>query len=869
MNEDDVDKVDKVDEDDAELMLRMADEFEDECGGGRGGRSDKDDDLLDYSALSDLSDTEKAAASSRKRSRDDDDGDGDDDVSEDDDNQDNQDSGKGKGNGRGDSDGDGDSDSDSGYSETYSDEQEEQEEQDDEQDSDVENNPPRVANNVVAASSADGDGNGGDGNSDMSRIRARYQRLLKRYLDSDRTPYSILLDECDFDVRLSHDEALRGTGLGKSGYASAGEVTKRMCTLMDELVDVELAMHRFNVKTQGNGGNGGGGVDKAKQANAVFLSVNRVFEGEVSESFNQMRRVLDLMFTAVRACFELRGVAGGVNSAITTKEMIRNYRSDRATQNINLRAITFFLEQASLRRLRKMKPQGPRDETWLYEPLVINGYTTVSFRRVCTLEAWVNEMVRADIYPDLFNALCSKATTLPNARRYLETTEDSRLPFYEVSDYIHGFENCYVDTFACKAYFYADNPRETRGLVARQHHADVVLEKSWFSMRERRRACVEDLEARTWTFRKRHLDGTTRTLVCPFPADYRAAGRNNIDPPPLHLDMPAMQQMLDFQEFTAEMQSMFYCMLGRTLLPVNTRDKFDCIVLMSGETQSGKSTALDAITESLHPNRERVAVLSSNKEDKFGLQTAYNKDIMICDEMERKPSWNLGEIKSMATGSWMSIAVKNGDAVYTRWRAPILISSNYKVPEWGGGGNDVYALVRRFAPFPFPRTVTRPDRNLPVQLNGVERGRIFVSCLLNYDWTLRYVGKSAFNKVAPPPLLKALKEMLCELHPLVHFLETSVGLRFAPEGASDVERRAFYMPFENLKVQYEEWLKTNHIKSDNKWLPEFYKAPLLSKGCSVADVRESKSYPRTEEAAKNMFGDTKRCIYVYGVDMAD
>jgi hypothetical protein len=152
----------------------------------------------------------------------------------------------------------------------------------------------------------------------------------------------------------------------------------------------------------------------------------------------------------------------------------------------------------------------------------------------------------------------------------------------------------------------------------------------------------------------------------------------------------------------------------------------------------------------------------------------------------------------------------------------------------------VATQVRRFAPFPFPHTVARPDERMPVELKGAERGRIFVACLLNYDWTLRNVGKSAFNKVsrfacllaascftyftiqvAPPPLLKALNEMLCELHPLVHFLETSGLVTFAPEDASDEERRAIYMPFDMLKTAYEEWLKAAHIKSDNKWLPEY------------------------------------------------
>jgi hypothetical protein len=118
----------------------------------------------------------------------------------------------------------------------------------------------------------------------------------------------------------------------------------------------------------------------------------------------------------------------------------------------------------------------------------------------------------------------------------------------------------------------------------------------------RSRDCVTDLDAKTWTFEKDHLDGTKQTLVYPFPAAAVANGRTP-PPPPLHLQMPAMQQLLDFQEYTPEMQVWFYCMLGRTLLPVGLRDKFDCIVLMSGQTQSGKSTVMEAFGESLLPDK--------------------------------------------------------------------------------------------------------------------------------------------------------------------------------------------------------------------------------------------------------------------------
>ncbi len=428
-------------------------------------------------------------------------------------------------------------------------------------------------------------------------------------------------------------------------------------------------------------------------------------DGAVAESFNQMRHLLDLMLQHTETAIKMRRISSGVNVPMSLDELIRNYRSERNKQNATLKAITFFLEQAASRRLRKLRPESGKNEIYLYEPLVIDGYTTVSFSRVGTLDAWsvaagggggggwkTNHHAGLPIscaptaIPTSSTPSAQRRRRCPRpaselwferltfnssyrkATRYLESTEDSRFPFYEVSEFVHGFENCYVDTMECRAYFYADNPQGTSRLVSRHHHAGVRLEKSWFSLRERRRACITDAAARTWTFpRKKHLDGTTQDLVYPFPKGCVDGGA---EPPPLHLQMPAMQQLLDFQDFTPEMQSIFFCMWGRTLLPVGTRDQFACIMLMSGETQSGKSTALEAFSEALLPNTDRIAILSSNKEDKFGLQTSFNKvsfdngkaaeatltrcatrqDVLICDEMERKPSWNLGEIKSMATG---------------------------------------------------------------------------------------------------------------------------------------------------------------------------------------------------------------------------
>jgi hypothetical protein len=285
----------------------------------------------------------------------------------------------------------------------------------------------------------------------LDDLDLRYQQLCRRFMQSHRSPVRLLLDECDFDATLSHEEAIGGADLGRKGYATFEQVTQRIKALMDELFEVEEALHNRNVNL--------------KRPNDIYFNTNRVFDGAIEQTFVQMRHLVDLMWQHARTSTQMRRMVAGIDVPISTDDLIRNYSVQKTKKNLNLRTITFFLEQASLRRLRKQRPQSGKDDVHLYEPLILDGYTTVSFKRTGTLADWIASWTRADVFPDLFAAFCSQPGTLTTAIKYLETTEDSRFPFYEVSEFVHGFENCYVDTKLCKAYFYEDNPQDTARLV--------------------------------------------------------------------------------------------------------------------------------------------------------------------------------------------------------------------------------------------------------------------------------------------------------------------------------------------------------------------------------------------------------------------
>jgi hypothetical protein len=88
--------------------------------------------------------------------------------------------------------------------------------------------------------------------------------------------------------------------------------------------------------------------------------------------------------------------------------------------------------------------------------------------------------------------------------------------------------------------------------------------------------------------------------------------------------------------------------------------------------------------------------------------------------------------------------------------------------------------------------------------------------------------------------------MLCELHPLVNFLNSCPKLRFAPPDATEEERQNIYVPLDKLKITYDEWLKHTGIKTDNKWVPEYYRPPLVDRGCSITAEMENRVYPRQQ-----------------------
>ena len=543
----------------------------------------------------------------------------------------------------------------------------------------------------------------------------------------------------------------------------------------------------------------------------------------------------------------------------------RSYsRSSMSSKKMMLTTFYHYLMQIaqSYHLRRRRHKDNSFSKTELYAPRTINGFKTVSYRHVGSLSDWMSQMLRLDSNPD-FAAFFPHLGFFNNLGDMLTKMADVRLPEFVENQEIHGFENCYVDCSSGQAFFYEDRPAGISRYVARQHHDGVSLERSWFLDSPPPGSCVEDAATRSWTFAKEvtQPDRTPEERLAVEEAARRAGILGDIDeiaitqdalptwhvkyampkpgsphesrpPPPLHIPIPAACRILRYQQFSGEALFFLFAMIGRMLLPVGTLDRFGTILYFSGQTRSGKSTLLDAIVASLFPVKGTFSILSSNKESKFGLAPMARSDAIFCDEVEKRPTWNMGEIKSMATGSWMSLADKNNDPIFMRWRAPVLMSSNFLIPDWGVGSNDVFAIVRRFAPFRFPNTIRGSvDPNIETRLNGVERGAVFSLAIRCYHYMIKYIGNSSFETIAPSGTRRLISLMIEELHPMVKFLNQCKTIKF------DLNDPTLVTPLDVLRTTYFEWTQSSGnsavAKTAGSFTESFYLAPLLNAKCRV------------------------------------
>jgi len=238
-------------------------------------------------------------------------------------------------------------------------------------------------------------------------------------------------------------------------------------------------------------------------------------------------------------------------------------------------------------------------------------------------------------------------------------------------------------------------------------------------------------------------------------------------PSDAHVQTPALDKILHFQEMDEDVKEWFYALcIGRMLYNLNDKDHWQVMALLLGAAQSGKSTVLNYVVGRMYQDID-IGVLSNNHERQFGLHPLKDKFVIIAPEIDSETKLDQTEWQCMVAGERISAAKKHGDPCNLEWKAPIVMAGNTQ-PNYNDNSG---SYTRRTILFDFKKSVQEANTYLKYELYG-ELGHIIAKCNRIYLRKVRDHGKRNIWKCLPQYFIDLQRQLQEDQNSLVSFLRS-------------------------------------------------------------------------------------------------
>ena len=211
------------------------------------------------------------------------------------------------------------------------------------------------------------------------------------------------------------------------------------------------------------------------------------------------------------------------------------------------------------------------------------------------------------------------------------------------------------------------------------------------------------------------------------------------------LDTPLFDAIVKYQLPDEDVYTYMLALIGRLFYDVGQFDSLDVVPIVVGNSGTGKSTLAHII--SCMFDSGSVGSINSTHEFVFGLQSLYDKEVIIVPEidgsMEKQLSSSL--FKMIVCGENVSVSFKYGKSRTIKWKTPLFMCGN----QYLGYNDDKGSISRRLAIFKFDRHVTAIDSSLKEQVVQDELSKLVVKCLTAYRIMLDNTGTESFWNTCP------------------------------------------------------------------------------------------------------------------------
>lgn len=313
------------------------------------------------------------------------------------------------------------------------------------------------------------------------------------------------------------------------------------------------------------------------------------------------------------------------------------------------------------------------------------------------------------------------------------------------------------------------------------------------------------------------------------------------------IQTPALEKILEHQEFSPDVCKIIYAMMGRCLYDVNEIDHWEIILFIKGVAGSGKST-IGKILKDFYPAAD-VAVLSSNIERKFGLGAIFDKLMFLCFEV--KATWGLdqGDFQCMISGEEIPVAIKHKTAVTTLWKVPGMLMGNEVARSWQDAAG---SMTRRVLVAEFNKRVKNTDTTLGKQLKE-QLAAILHKCNMAYHDLVRTCGSANIWNKIPQYFIDTQKHFAGVINPLEDFLGNCDVIRV------DSDDPTCCIPYEEFQIMYLNFCRKNNYDKGIRFNKDHYQTVFEVHGIQVK-----------QEPEKEYKGMTKHDIkWIYGVGLRE
>jgi len=250
-------------------------------------------------------------------------------------------------------------------------------------------------------------------------------------------------------------------------------------------------------------------------------------------------------------------------------------------------------------------------------------------------------------------------------------------------------------------------------------------------------------------------------------------------------------------------------LIGRLLFLTGEHDNLKVALLFYGESNTGKTTLANIIKSFFQSNM--IGSITSNFEEKFGLDSLYEKDIVLIPDMPHNISKILDPtlMQSMIDGDYVNKPGKFAKARCEPFRIPIMAAGNVFPFDDKKG-----AQIRRWVMFVFDTFITNKDTKLERTIIDNELPNLINKCLVCYWNMVKKHPKADFWEICPTYFRENKEIGRMASNYLHRFL-------VADKNENKTLTSCYYVrkvlrepriccPIEDVKKMFERYMKFNH-----------------------------------------------------------